>query len=280
MNSNKEWKRFMKKNPSSAFRFVGKLRSLNERMDQDAIELTNALKGQSKTLVDWGEFILEDILQKAGLVRDREYFIRENLVDEEGKRSQPDVIINLPDERHLIIDSKANLTAYKQYCSSDDKAECERELKKHIAAVREQIKKLDLRAYQDHYKLNSLDFVLMFIPLEPAFIVAVRHDQTLFDDAFKKRVVVVCPSTLLASMRTVGNIWKQEYQKRNVLEIANQAGTLYDKFVGFYDDLKSIGERLAQAQTSYEAARNKLVSGKGNLVRRAEHILELGAKAS
>src|SRR5712692_8297307 len=259
---------------------IQKLRDLNERMDQDAIELTNALKGQSKALGNWGEFILEDILQKAGLVRDREYVIQETLVAEDGKRSQPDVVINLPDERHLVIDSKANLTAYNRYCSSEDKLECQQELKKHIAAIRVHVKELDLRRYQDHHKLNSLDFVLMFIPLEPAFIVAVRHDPTLFDDAFAKRIIVVCPSTLLATMRTVGNIWKQEYQKQNVLEIANQSGALYDKFVGFYEDLKTIGDRLAQAQTSYEAARNKLVSGKGNLVRRAEHILELGAKAS
>lgn len=259
---------------------IEKLRNLNERMDQDAIELTNALKGQSKTLGNWGEFILEDILQKAGLVKDREYRIRETFVAEDGKRSQPDVVINLPDERHLIIDSKANLTAYNRYCSSEDRVECEQELKKHIAAIRVHVKELDLRRYQDHHKLNSLDFVLMFIPLEPAFIVAVRHDPTLFDDAFSKRIVVVCPSTLLATMRTVGNIWKQEYQKQNVLEIANQAGALYDKFVAFSEDLKAIGQRLTQAQTSYEAATNKLVSGKGNLVRRAEHILELGAKAS
>ena len=259
---------------------IEKLRSLNERMDQDAIELTNALKGQSKTLGNWGEFILEDILQKAGLVKDREYVIRETFVAEDGKRSQPDVVINLPDERHLIIDSKANLTAYNRYCSSEDKLECEQELKKHIAAIRVHVKELDLRRYQDHHKLNSLDFVLMFIPLEPAFIVAVRHDPNLFDDAFSKRIVVVCPSTLLATMRTVGNIWKQEYQKQNVLEIANQSGALYDKFVAFYEDLKDIGNRLAQAQNSYEAACNKLISGKGNLVRRANQILQLGAKAS
>jgi len=259
---------------------IERLRGLNERMDQDAIELTNALKGQSKTLGNWGEFILEDILQKAGLVKDREYLIRETLIAEDGKRSQPDVIVSLPEDRHLVIDSKTNLAAYKLYCSSEDKLQCEQELKKHIAAIRVHVKELDLRRYQDHYKLNSLDFVLMFIPLEPAFIVAVRHDPTLFDDAFEKRIVVVCPSTLLATMRTVGNIWKQEYQKRNVLEIANQSGALYDKFVSFYEDLKNIGDRLTQAQNSYEAARNKLVSGKGNLVRRAEHILELGARAS
>ena len=259
---------------------IEKLRSLNERMDQDAIELTNALKGQSKTLGNWGEFILEDILQKAGLVKDREYVIRETFIADDGKRSQPDVVINLPDDRHLVIDSKANLSAYNRYCSSDSSLECEQELKKHIAALRVHVKELDLRRYQDHYKLNSLDFVLMFIPLEPAFILAVRNDSALFDDAFAKRIVVVCPSTLLATMRTVGNIWRQEYQKQNVLEIANQSGALYDKFVSFYEDLRDIGYRLSQAQNSYEAASNKLMSGKGNLVRRATHILQLGAKAS
>lgn len=256
------------------------LRTLNQNISEEANNLTNALKGQSKTLGNWGEFILEDILQKAGLVKDREYLIRETFIAEDGKRVQPDVVINLPDDRHMIIDSKANLTAYNRYCSSEDKVECEQELKKHITAIRVHVKELDLRRYQDHHRLNSLDFVLMFIPLEPAFILAVRNDPNLFDDAFAKRVVVVCPSTLLATMRTVGNIWKQEYQKRNVLEIANQSGALYDKFVGFYEDLKTIGDRLAQAQVSYDAATSKLVSGKGNLIRRAEHILELGAKAS
>ncbi|HYX29368.1 MAG TPA: DNA recombination protein RmuC [Pyrinomonadaceae bacterium] len=256
------------------------LRTLNQNIGEEANNLTNALKGQSKTLGNWGEFILEDILQKAGLVKDREYLIRETFIGEDGKRAQPDVVINLPDDRHVIIDSKTNLTAYNRYCSAEEKLEYEQELKKHIAAIRVHVKELDLRRYQDHHKLNSLDFVLMFIPLEPAFILAVRNDPNLFDDAFAKRVVVVCPSTLLATMRTVGNIWKQEYQKRNVLEIANQSGALYDKFVGFYEDLKQIGERLAQAQISYDAASSKLVSGKGNLVRRAEHILELGAKAS
>ncbi len=256
------------------------LRTLNQNISEEANNLTNALKGQSKTLGNWGEFILEDILQKAGLVKGREYLVRETFVGEDGKRAQPDVVINLPDDRHLIIDSKANLTAYNRYCSSEDKLECEQELKKHIAAIRVHVKELELRRYQDHHKLNSLDFVLMFIPLEPAFIVAVRNDPSLFDDAFAKHIVVVCPSTLLATMRTVGNIWKQEYQKQNVLEIAKQSGALYDKFVGFYEDLKTIGDRLAQAQISYEAASGKLVSGKGNLVRRAEHILELGAKAS
>jgi DNA recombination protein RmuC len=259
---------------------IEKLRNLNERMDQDAIELTNALKGQSKTLGNWGEFILEDILQKAGLIKDREYIIRETFIAEDGKRSQPDVVINLPDERHLIIDSKANLMAYNRYCSAEDRLESEQELKKHVAAIRVHVKELDLRRYQDHYKLNSLDFVLMFIPLEPAFIAAVRQDSNLFDDAFSKRIVVVCPSTLLATMRTVANIWKQEHQKQNVLEIANQSGALYDKFVAFYEDLKDIGNRLAQTQNSYEAACNKLIAGKGNLVRRANQILQLGAKAS
>jgi DNA recombination protein RmuC len=259
---------------------IGRLRDLNERMDRDAIELTNALKGQSKTLGNWGEFVLEDILQKAGLVKDREYVMRETLISEDGKRSQPDVIVMLPEDRHLVIDSKANLSSYQRYCSAESEVEAKQELKNHIAAIRKHLRELDVKSYQDHYQLNSLDFVLMFIPLEPAFIVAVREDPTVYDDAFHKRIVIVCPSTLLATMRTVGNIWRQEYQKRNVLEIANQAGGLYDKFVGFVDDLESIGERLGQAQASYEAAHSKLSSGRGNLVRRAEQIVQLGAKAS
>ncbi len=259
---------------------IEKLRGLNERMDQDAINLTNALKGQSKTLGNWGEFILEEILQKAGLVKDREYSIRETLIAEDGRRSQPDVLVALPENRHLVIDSKINLSSYLRHCSSENEAECELELRKHIAGIRVHIKELDLRSYQDHYKLTSLDFVLMFVPLEPAFIAAVRRDPTLFDDAFAKRIVIVCPSTLLATMRTVRNIWRQETQKRNVLEIANQSGALYDKFVGFVDDLKDIGVKLRQTQDSYDAAHNKLTSGKGNLISRAERVLQLGAKAS
>jgi DNA recombination protein RmuC len=259
---------------------IERLRGLNERMDQDAINLTNALKGQSKTLGNWGEFILEEILQKAGLIKDREYSIRQTLIAEDGRRSQPDVLVMLPENRHLIIDSKINLSSYLRHCSSENEADCELELRKHIAGIRVHIKELDLKSYQDHYKLNTLDFVLMFVPLEPAFIVAVRRDPTLFDDAFAKRIVIVCPSTLLATMRTVRNIWRQEDQKRNVLEIANQSGALYDKFVGFVEDLKDIGLKLRQTQDSYDSAHNKLISGKGNLVSRAERVLQLGAKAS
>ena len=172
------------------------------------------------------------------------------------------------------------MSAYLRHCSAENDAECELELRKHIAGIRVHIKELDLKSYQDHYKLNSLDFVLMFVPLEPAFIVAVRRDPTLFDDAFAKRIVIVCPSTLLATMRTVRNIWRQEDQKRNVLEIATQSGALYDKFVGFVEDLKDIGLKLKQTQDSYDAAHNKLTSGKGNLISRAERVLQLGAKAS
>jgi DNA recombination protein RmuC len=256
------------------------LRGLSERMNQDALDLTKALKGQSKTLGNWGEFILEEILQKAGLVKDREYSVREFLIAEDGKRSAPDVIVKLPDDRHLIIDSKLNLVSYTRYCAADDEAECRLELKKHIAGIREHLRELDRRSYQDHYQLKSLDFVLMFVPLEPAFIVAVREDVQLFDDAFAKRIVIVCPSTLLATMRTVRNIWRQEQQKRNVLEIANRAGGLYDKFVGFVGDLKEIGERLRQTQNSYDNAHKKLVSGPGNLVRQAEQVRELGAKTT
>src|SRR6267378_512674 len=259
---------------------IEKLRGLNERMDQDAINLTNALKGQSKTLGNWGEFILEEILQKAGLIKDREYAIRQTLTAEDGRRSQPDVLVMLPEDRHLVIDSKINLSAYLRHCSSENEADCELELRKHIAGIRVHLKELDLKSYQDHYKLDSLDFVLMFVPLEPAFIVAVRRDPTLFDDAFSKRIVIVCPSTLLATMRTVRNIWRQEDQKRNVLEIATQSGALYDKFVGFVEDLKDIGVKLRQTQDSYDAAHNKLTSGKGNLISRAERVLQLGAKAS
>ena len=259
---------------------IENLHGLNQKLNEDALNLTNALKGQSKTLGNWGEFILEEILEKAGLIKDREYSIRETLIAEDGRRSQPDVLVTLPEDRHLIIDSKINLSAYLKHSSSDSEAESELELKSHIAAIRRHIKELDIRSYQDHYQLKTLDFVLMFIPLEPAFITAVRRDPTLFDDAFTKRIVIVCPSTLLATMRTVRNIWRQEDQKRNVLEIAKQSGALYDKFVGFVEDLNQIGMKLRQTQDAYDAAHNKLTSGKGNLITRAEQVLKLGAKAS
>jgi DNA recombination protein RmuC len=255
------------------------LRELNTRISQDAINLTNALKGQSKTQGAWGEIILERVLEMSGLVKGREYEIQVTLTSEEGRRSCPDVIVYLPEKRHLVIDSKVNLVAYERYCTLADGLERDAELKKNIAAFRKHIGELDLKRYQDHYKLNSLDFVLMFVPVEGAFMVAVQADANLFDQAFEKNLVIVSPSTLLATMRTISNLWRQEYQSRNAAKIAKQAGRLYDKFVAFVGDLEDIGDKLQSAQATYDAAHNKLTSGRGNLVSRVESLQLLGARA-
>jgi DNA recombination protein RmuC len=255
------------------------LRDLNTQMSQDALNLTNALKGQSKTQGTWGEIILERVLEMSGLVKGREYEIQVTLTSEEGKRSCPDVIVYLPEKRHLVIDSKVNLVAYERYCSLAEGPERDAELKRNIAAFRKHIDELDLKRYQDHYKLNSLDFVLMFVPIEGAFMVAVQDDANLFNKAFEKNLVIVSPSTLLATMRTISNLWRQEDQSRNASKIAKQAGRLYDKFVGFVDDLKDIGIKLQAAQVSYDEANRKLASGRGNLVNRVDNLRLLGARA-
>jgi DNA recombination protein RmuC len=259
---------------------IKKLRELNTQISQDAINLTNALKGQSKTQGAWGEIILERVLEMSGLVKGREYDVQVTLTSEEGKRSCPDVIIYLPENRHLVIDSKVNLVAYERYCSLSDGPERETELKKNLTAFRKHVSELDLRKYQDHYKLNSLDFVLMFVPIEGAFMIAVQNDERLFDQAFEKNLVIVSPSTLLATMRTIHNLWRQEDQNRNALKIAKHAGRLYDKFAAFVEDLRDIGRKLQAAQESHENARNKLISGRGNIVSRIENIRQLGARAT
>jgi DNA recombination protein RmuC len=259
---------------------IKNLRDLNTQISQDAINLTNALKGQSKTQGAWGEIILERVLEMSGLVKGREYDVQVTLTSEEGKRSCPDVIIYLPENRHLVIDSKVNLVAYERYCTLADGVEREAELKKNINAFRKHVSELDLKKYQDHYKLNSLDFVLMFVPIEGAFMIAVQNDERLFDQAFEKNLVIVSPSTLLATMRTIHNLWRQEDQNRNALKIAKQAGRLYDKFAAFVTDLHDIGRKLQAAQDSHENARMKLISGRGNIVSRIENIRQLGARAT
>lgn len=258
---------------------IKNLRELNTRISEDAINLTNALKGQTKTQGAWGEIILERVLEMSGLVKGREYAIQVTLTSEEGKRSCPDVIIYLPENRHLVIDSKVNIVAYERYCTLSDGPERDAELKKNISAFRKHIGELDLKRYQDHYKLNSLDFVLMFVPIEGAFMVAMQNDPTLFDQAFEKNLVIVSPSTLLATMRTISNLWRQEYQSRNALKIAIQAGRLYDKFALFVDDLTDIGSKLNSAHESYESAQNKLISGRGNILSRIANMKLLGARA-
>lgn len=259
---------------------VKNLQRLNARISQDAINLTNALKGQSKTQGTWGEIILERVLEKSGLEKGREYEVQVSLKNEDGRRLQPDVIVHLPGGKDVIIDSKVSLTAYERYCSVDDEAEKNRELNLHIQSLRSHIKGLGDKDYQKIESVKSLDFVLLFIPIEAAFSLAVQHDGDLFGEAFDKNIVLVAPSTLLATLRTIQNIWRYEQQNRNAQKIATTAGRLYDKFVNFVQDVEEIGSRIDAAQKAYDKAHNKLVSGRGNLINRAEGMRELGVKVS
>ena len=256
------------------------LKDMNQQITQEAKNLTDALRGQSKTQGNWGEFILESILEKSGLVKGREYVVQESLTAESGKRFQPDVIIKLPENKSIVIDSKVSLVAYEKFISSDDEHQKQLALREHINSIRSHIKNLSSKNYQNLYQLESLDFVLMFMPVEPAFALAVQNDKTIFNDAFEMNIVIVSPSTLLATLRTISSIWRQENQNKNALEIARQAGTLYDKFVNFYTDLLDVGKKMDSAKDSYENAMKKIHDGRGNLISGVEKIRELGAKAS
>ncbi len=252
----------------------------NQQMSKDAKDLTNALKGETKTQGNWGEFILESILEKSGLVKDREYSVQESFTTENGNRLQPDVLINLPDKKTIVIDSKVSLNAYEKYSSSGDEIEKQKALKEHLISIKKHIKELSEKNYQNIYQLKSLDFVLMFLPIEPAFGLAIQTEQNLFTSAYEKNIIIVSPTTLLATLRTIANIWKQAYQNKNALEIARQSGALYDKFQGLLKDLQNVGEKLSATQTSYDAAIKKLHTGKGNLVSSVEKIKKLGAKTT
>lgn len=256
------------------------LKDMNQQITQEAKNLTEALKGQSKTQGNWGEFILESILEKSGLVKGREYVVQESLTAESGKRFQPDVIIKLPENKSIVIDSKVSLVAYEKFISSDDESQKALAIREHINSIRSHIKSLSSKNYQNLYQLESLDFVLMFMPVEPAFALAVQNDQTIFNDAFEMNIVIVSPSTLLATLRTISSIWRQEKQNRNALEIAKQSGDMLDKFTAFVEDLLTVGKGLISVKDNYDKAMNKLTDGKGNLISRVEKIKELGAKTS
>ncbi|MBK6913214.1 MAG: DNA recombination protein RmuC [Ignavibacteriales bacterium] len=256
------------------------LHELNQQMSKDANNLTSALKGQSKTQGNWGEFILESILEKSGLVKGREYVVQESITAESGRRFQPDVIINLPENKSIIIDSKVSLVGYEKFISSEDEHEKQLGLREHINSIRSHIKNLSGKNYQNLYQLESLDFVLMFMPIEPAFAYAVQNDASLFTDAFEKNIVIVSPSTLLATLRTIASIWRQESQNKNAVEIARQSGEMLDKFTAFVDDLISVGKGLISTKDNYDKAMNKLTEGRGNLISRSEKIKKLGAKTT
>jgi DNA recombination protein RmuC len=256
------------------------LQSLNQQMSKETQNLTKALKGETKTQGNWGEFILESVLQKSGLVKDREYSIQQSFTTEEGKRYQPDVIINLPEGKTLIVDSKVSLVAYEKFWSSEEETEKTIALKEHLQSLRNHIKGLSDKNYQNLYEVKSLDFVILFVPIEPAFALAMQADPALFNEAFDKNIVIVSPSTLLVTLKTVASIWRFEYQNRNAIDIAKKAGDLHDKFVGFVDDLIGLGNKMRDSQKAYEGAMNKLSTGAGNIVKRTDELRKLGAKAS
>lgn len=259
---------------------ITQLMELNRQISDEAKNLTKALKGDNKKQGNWGEVVLERVLERSGLVRDREYRMQASLQMPDGSRLQPDVIIDLPDNKHLIIDSKVSLIAYERLVNCETEDERKLYSKAHVESIRGHVLNLSSKNYHDLYQVNSPDFVLLFVPIESSFSFAVQLDAELFSDAWDKRVVIVSPSTLLATLRTISSIWKQERQNRNVLEIARLSGEMYDKFAGFVGDMESIGKNIKQSQDAYDKAINKLTDGRGNLTITAEKIKKLGAKAN
>ena len=259
---------------------IERLANLNLRMSDETRSLTQALKGDSKVQGNWGELVLESILESSGLRKGEEYLVQDSHTQMDGSRLQPDVVIKLPEGRSLVVDSKVSITAYARYAETTDPTVAEQELAAHILSLRQHIQGLSGKNYSSLYGVGSVDFVLMFVPIEPAFLLALKTAPNLYQEALAKNIVLVCPSTLMATLRTVAHLWRQDHQNRNALEIAKQCGSLYDKFVGFVDDLEKLGQRLDQAQTSYHEAFNKLKTGKGNLIRSAERVRELGVKPS
>ncbi len=255
------------------------LKTLNERISVDAVNLTNALKGQSKTRGTWGEMILERVLEESGLQKGREYEVQTKYTSEEGQRRHPDVIVHLPEGKDIVIDSKVSLASYEKYCSAETEEKRDRKLKEHILSIRTHIKTLSDKRYEDLEGIRTLDFVIMFLPIEGAFWAAIESEQGLFNEAFDKNIMLVSPSTLLATLRIINNIWRYEDQNKNAMVIAKKAGDLYDKFVGFVDALEDVGQKIGKAQESYQTARNRLAEGKGNLVRRTEELRKLGVKS-
>ena len=257
---------------------INQLIEQSNLMNLETQNLTKALKGDNKKQGNWGEMILERVLERSGLVKDQEYRIQASHQSSEGGRFQPDVVIDLPDDKHLIIDAKVSLIAYERLVNSETDIDRDLFTKQHIASIRNHIQELSSKNYSELYKINSPDFVMLFVPIESSFGIAVQKDAELFNFAWDKRVVIVSPSTLLATLRTISSMWKQERQNRNVMEIARLSGEMYDKFIGFVGDMEGIGKNLKLSQDAYDKALNKLSSGRGNLSITAEKIKKLGAK--
>lgn len=254
------------------------LQSQNLKITQEAENLTKALKGDSKMQGNWGELVLERVLEKSGLEKDREYSVQQSFKREDGSRVMPDVIINLPDGKKMVVDSKVSLTDYERYVNADEDDK-PRFLKDHLTSIRKHIEQLSAKKYEDLYEMESPDFVLMFVPIEPAFAIAINEDNSLYNKAFEQNIVIVTPATLLATLRTIDTMWSNEKQQRNAIEIARQAGALYDKFEGFVTDLTKVGKKMDEAKNEYRGAMNKLVEGRGNIVTSIEKLKKMGAKA-
>ncbi|WP_425237476.1 DNA recombination protein RmuC [Ulvibacterium sp.] len=254
------------------------LQNQNLKITQEAENLTKALKGDSKMQGNWGELVLERVLEKSGLEKDREYSVQQSFTLNDGTRVLPDVIIHLPDGKKMVVDSKVSLTDYERYINAEDDLQ-EKFLKDHINSLRKHVDQLSAKKYEDLYEMESPDFVLMFVPIEPAFAIAINRDNSLYNKAFEQNIVIVTPSTLLATLRTIDSMWNNEKQQRNAIEIARQAGALYDKFEGFVSDLTKVGKKMDDAKTEYKGAMNKLVEGRGNIITSIERLKKMGAKA-
>lgn len=264
----------------SLAREIKQLQELNTQISEDAVNLTNALKGDNKAQGNWGEMILETLLENSGLVKGREYEVQVSLQSAQGGKFQPDVIVHLPESRDIIIDSKVSLKAWDAYCSVDEADEKAEFLKQHVQSVRSHVKSLSAKDYQNLTGISSLDYVFMFMPIDAAYSVAIQNDPGLSQYAFEKNIVFVSPTMLLTTLKLAQNLWRLDQQNRNAVEIAEKAGALYDKFVNFVADLEDVGARIDSTKKSYDKAHNKLRSGTGNLIRRVEDLKTLGAKTS
>lgn len=255
------------------------LSEMNAQMSKETLNLTKALKGDSKMQGNWGELVLERVLEKSGLEKGREYEVQQSFTNADGNRVFPDVVINLPDGKKMIVDSKVSLVAYEKWVNEDSELLKLELLKEHVISIKRHVEQLGSKNYHDLYQIESPDFVLLFIPMEPAFAIALNEDPALYTKAFDRNIVIVTPSTLLATLRTIDSMWTNQKQQENAFEIARQAGALYDKFEGFVSDLVRIGNKIKDTKTEYESAMNKLVDGKGNLISSVERLKKMGAKA-
>jgi DNA recombination protein RmuC len=257
---------------------VKRLAELNLKISADAENLTRALKGDSKSQGNWGEMILESVLERSGLAKDREYVVQPSFQGDDGRRMQPDVVVSYPGNRSVIIDAKVSLTAYERLVDASSPDLRKKYLKEHLNSIRNHVSELSKKNYLDIYQVQSLDFIMLFLPVEPAYMVAIKEDPEIWNYAYDMRILLISPTNLLAALKMIASLWRQEYQNKNALEIARQSGDLLDKFYALLSDLNDLGNRLKLTQKSYDDAINKLSEGKGNLIRRAQRIEELGAK--